>query len=139
MREGIPPYSKMWEPLVSKDTDLGKTFIDRYAAALNEVRSATNPAHRVNAETRLKDAMAQASSLYEDIHSGRKIAFSKIGSGYSDYNNYRWQSGKRSGIVPALKKIKEISDLHQKAEQQGTYGMELPTASQLIRRTATRR
>ena len=96
-------------------------------------------AFRINAERRLNEAISQAIAFYDDIHHGRKIAFSQIGQGYSDYNNYRWQAGKRSGVVQALRTIKDYKDRADKAEQLETYGIELPTAETLIRRTAARR
>jgi hypothetical protein len=130
-----PPYSRAWEQRALRDTETAKEVVSRYSSALDEVRGASNPAHRVNAERRLKLAQEQASTFYEDIHAGRKVAFSKIGSGYSDFNNYRWQAGKRSGVVQALRSIKETKELADKQEQLSTYGVELPNTDTLIRRT----
>lgn len=131
------PYSKAWDQRVQKDLDTAKELIARYSQALSDVRSsATNPAYRVNAEKRLQLAVDQAVAFYEDIHAGRKIAFSKIGSGYSDFNNYRWQAGKSSGVVHALKAIKDYKDLSDEEKQKDTYGIELPDTETLIRRAA---
>lgn len=130
-----PPYSRAWEQRSKRDQEIAKEMVSRYTAALSEVHGATNPAHRINAERRLQLAEEQAVTLYDDIHAGRKIAFSKIGSGYSDFNNYRWQAGKRSGIVQALRSIKEFKDTTEKKNQVQTYGVELPDADTLIRRT----
>lgn len=130
-----PPYSRAWEQRALRDAETAKEVVSRYSSALDEVRGASNPAHRINAERRLKLAQEQASTFYEDIHAGRKIAFSKIGSGYSDFNNYRWQAGKRSGVVQALRSIKETKELADKQEQLNTYGVELPNTDTLIRRT----
>ena len=134
------PYSRAWEQRVKKDYDTAVELISRYTQALADVRSsAQNPAYRINAEKRLQLVVDQAVAFYEDIHSGRKIAFSKIGGGYSDFNNYRWQAGKRSGAVHALKAIKEYKDLSDEEKQLDTYGIELPEAETLIRRAATYR
>lgn len=130
-----PPYSRAWEQRSNRDEAIAKETISRYSSALEEVQGATNPAHRINAERRLKMATEQATTLYDDIHAGRKIAFSKIGSGYSDFNNYRWQAGKRSGVVQALRSIKDLKDTAEKQNQVQTYGVELPTADTLIRRS----
>ena len=130
-----PPYSRAWEQRSNRDEATAKETISRYSSALEEVQGATNPAHRINAERRLKMATEQATTLYDDIHAGRKIAFSKIGSGYSDFNNYRWQAGKRSGVVQALRSIKDLKDTSEKQNQVQTYGVELPTADTLIRRS----
>lgn len=130
-----PPYSRAWEQRTLRDEDTAKEMVSRYSSALQEVRSATNPAHRLNAEKKLQLATEQATVFYDDIHAGRKVAFSKIGAGYSDFNNYRWQAGKRSGIVQALRTIKELKDSEEKQRQVQTYGVELPDADTLIRRT----
>jgi hypothetical protein len=130
-----PPYSRAWEQRSIRDEETAKEMVSRYTSALEEVQRATNPAHRINAERKLQLAAEQAVTLYDDIHAGRKVAFSKIGSGYSDFNNYRWQAGKRSGIVQALRSIKELKDTSEKQSQLQTYGVELPDADTLIRRT----
>jgi len=130
-----PPYSRAWEQRTMRDEDTAKEVVSRYSSALQEVRNATNPAHRLNAEKKLQLATEQATVFYDDIHAGRKVAFSKIGAGYSDFNNYRWQAGKRSGIVQALRTIKELKESEEKQRQVQTYGVELPDADTLIRRT----
>lgn len=132
------PYSKAWEQRTKKDYETAVELITRYTQALADVRaSAGNPAYRINAEKRLQLVVDQAVAFYEDIHAGRKVAFSKIGQGYSDFNNYRWQAGKRSGAVHALKAIKEYKDLSDEEKQLDTYGIELPDTETLIRRAAT--
>lgn len=128
------PYSRMWEQRAQRDQAMAMEMLSRHSAALDEVRNATNPAHRLNAERRLKLATDQAATFFDDIHAGRKIAFSKVGAGYSDFNNYRWQAGKRSGIIQALRKIKDSKTSAEKAQQVQTYGVELPDTSTLLRR-----
>lgn len=132
------PYSRTWEQKVKKDYDTAIELVGRYTQALADVRaSASNPAYRINAEKRLETVVDQAVAFYEDIHAGRKIAFSQIGAGYSDFNNYRWQAGKKSGAVHALKAIKDYKDLNDQEKQLDTYGIELPDSETLIRRAAT--
>lgn len=131
-----PPYSRMWDAKVQKDFDMGKAFLDRYSSALTEIKSQPNPAYRLNAETKMKEALNQGIALYDEIHAGRKLAFSKIGAGYADFNNYRWQAGKRSGIVPALRSLKEAHTQASKEEAVKTYGIELPSSNDLVRRAA---
>lgn len=135
-KNAAPPYSKMWDAKIQHDAELGKTVLDRYSAALNDIKNTSNPAYRTNAEAKLKEAISQGVALFDDIHSGRKIAFSKTGAGYADFHNYRWQAGKRSGIIPALRQLKNYHKqaLEQTAEE--TYGISLPSSSDLIRRTA---
>jgi len=135
-----PPYSRTWEQRVVKDRETGAELLDRYRKALHEMKAAgNNPATLVNARRRLEMAVDQAADFYEEIHKGRKVAFSKVGAGYSDFNNYRWQSGKQSGIIQALREIKDYRDEAKKSGDVETYGVELPSANVLIRRAATRR
>jgi len=133
-----PPYSRAWEQSTEKDYDLGATLLNRYSQALAEFDGATSTPNRVNAERKLMLAIDQAAEFYESIHKGRKLAFSKTGAGYADYHNYRWQAGKQSGIIQALKLIKDYRDELRKTGNVSTYGVELPNADTLIRRAATR-
>ena len=134
-RNPQPPYSRAWEQRAQRDHDMAVEMVNRYSSALSEIKSATNPAHRINAERKLNMALDQAVGFYDDIHSGRKVAFSRIGSGYSDYNNYRWQAGKRSGAIQALRTLKDYKSASEKEAQVKTYGVELPDASTIIRRS----
>ena len=130
-----PPYSRDWEQRTMRDADMASEVLKRYSDALTELRSSRNDAYRINAEKRLRLAQDQAIAIYDEIHKGRKIAFSQIGSGYSDFNNYRWQAGKKSGIVQALRSIKDQRTSEMTESQKELYGVELPTPDVLIRRT----
>jgi len=130
-----PPYSRAWEHNAERDREMGEELVNRYHNALNELKSTVNPAYRANAERKLQNAIEQAVAFYDSIHTGRKTAFSKTGSGYSDYNNYRWQAGKRSGVVQALKSIKDTKTNIDAKRQLELYGTELPNASTLVRRS----
>lgn len=132
IKSAIP--NKEWDKKVAKDKSMTMEILARYSAALTAVGSATTDAARRNAESALKLAVDQGAALFDDLHHGRSYAFSPSGSGYSDINNYRWQSGKSSGIVQALKKLKDVSSQGKKAFERQTYGMELPDASTLVRR-----
>lgn len=129
-----PPHMKAWDSKVAKDKSLAEDILARYSTALTAIGSATTDTARRNAEASLKLAVDQGAALFEDIHQGRKYAFSPSGQGYADINNYRWQAGKSSGIVQALKKLKDVSSKSRKQFEAETYGMELPDASTLIRR-----
>ena len=128
-----------WEQKVLRDRSTAVDILGRYATAMSKIESASSDPVRVNARNELKLAMSQASALYEDIHSGRKIAFGESGEGYKDFNNYRWQAGKRTGVVQALKRLKEAQEQEAKVFAEKTYGTELPSANVLIRRAAAQR
>jgi hypothetical protein len=129
-----PPSNKGWELKVSKDVSMTTEILSRYSKALSDIAAASNDSARRNAESALKLAIDQGSALFDDIHHGRKYAFSPSGQGYSDIANYRWQSGKSAGTVQALKKLKDISTKGRKEFEAQTYGMELPEARTLVRR-----
>lgn len=129
------PYSKDWEHKSNRDYQMTLEIINRHNDAINELRSSTNAAYRINAERKIKMSQDQAAAYFEDIHSGRKKAFSQTGAGYADYNNYRWQAGKRSGAVQALRNIKDQRDSRVEKENKELYGVEMPNASTLIRRS----
>lgn len=130
------PSNPRWVAQAEKDKTATAEIIARYATALGQIRNSMNPAARLNAERALKLAVDQAKALFDDIHVGRKYAFSEEGRGYLDYNNFRWQAGKESGIIPALAKLKEIADMSSREFSSATYGIELPDVSTLIRRAA---
>ena len=128
------PQNKKWEVLVDRDLTQGLAIVDRYTKALNSIQEAKNPAARLNGESALKLAVQQGAALFDAIHHGRGFAFSKSGLGYEDFANYRWQSGKASGLIPALKTMKEISTKSRQEFESQTYGMTLPDVKVLVRR-----
>lgn len=128
------PKNKAADQKAAKDAAMASEILDRYAKALDALHAAPNDVARRNAEAALKLAVDQGASLFDDIHGGRKAAFSPYGQGYLDINNYRWQAGKSSGAVQALKKLKEIKEQGKAAFESKTYGMELPSTDILIRR-----
>lgn len=132
-------YSREWEKKADLDLEMTKNIVGRYSAALSSIKMATNPSHRVNAEANMRLALSQASSLFDEIHSNRHIAFSRVGAGYADFNNWRWQAGKRSGAVPVLKTLRDYERGVKTSQEVHTYGMELPRPDLLIRRAAVYR
>ena len=132
------PSNPDWQKIADKDLEDTHTLVKRYSEAIDKVQSAPNDAIRRNVESVLVNLVAQGSAMFEDIHSRRGDAFGPSGEGYGDFNNYRWQSGKRSGVIAALKGFHEIHKNSKKLFNEETYGMELPDASILIRRVASR-
>lgn len=128
-----------WDHIVERDRMAAEQIVRSYLHGVNEVRNARTDGHRRNAEVRIQQAMQAASGMYEEIHDGRRSAFSPTGGGYTDYGNYRWQAGKRTGAVHALRRLKEYWDAQEESLQRETYGVDLPDADTLIRRAATYR
>jgi AraC-like DNA-binding protein len=129
-----PPKNKAWEYRVSKDVSKTEEILSRYSAALNTLGSATTDTARRNAEAALKLAVEQGAALFDEIHHGRRYAFSPSGQGYMDVYNYRWQAGKAAGSIQALRKLKDVAVQGRKSFEESTYGMVLPDPSVLVRR-----
>lgn len=128
-----------WETHVERDRQYAEDLMNEYSSALQEIRGAQNHAHRTNAETRLQQVMDRASGLYDELHSGRRAAFGPSGAGYADFNNYRWQAGKRNGIIKATRSIRQYLSEAQDRTDFETYGMELPDTDTLLRRSLMHR
>ena len=133
------PHMAVWDELAKRDLSMASDIITRYSQAVATIQAATNDAARRNAEFAMQTALMQGSALFDDIHHGRKFAFSPTGKGYADYYNYRWQAGKKYGTVPALRKMSEYWSAYKAQQADETYGIELPDTQTLIRRAATYR
>lgn len=127
--QSAPEFHQDWEVAVDQDYSMAKSIHTRFTAAINEVKQAHHDALRRNAEVRMDAARKQAESLFDEIHSNRREAFSMTGAGYYDFNNYRWQAAKRTGTLPMLKEIRSY----------GQPEVELPSAATLLVRAATYR
>jgi len=127
------PINSEWDRIADSDKDKADQVVTRFNAALNDVQNSYNEPLRRNAETKLTNAAAQGSALYDEIHRNRSIAFSAEGEGYNDFHNYRWQATKRNGTIQQLRSIRSYM------KQSGNYGIEVPDTTTLIRRAATYR
>lgn len=132
-----PAVTPQWEVNVEKDRVNAINIMSKYLTAQKRYQEATNEAVKANARSEMRIAQAQAIGLYNEIHELRGEAFGQTGAGYTDYNNYRWQAGKRTGVVQALRHIKEVSEQEAAEFSRKTYGVELPESDVLVRRAAT--
>ncbi len=132
-QQAIPEF----DAFSNKDREAAINIMTKFIAARNKYDQATNDAVKANARSEMRIASSQAITLYEDIHGNRANAFGPNGKGYSDFANYRWQSGKKLGVVNALRAIKKEMEARDAEAQRSTYGVDLPDAATLIRRAAT--
>jgi hypothetical protein len=131
-----PAVPAGWESRADSYRGLAEDAVRRYSSSLTELQGAQNPAHRRNAESRFHLAVGSAVDLFNTVHQGRRAAFSPTGGGYSDFNNFLWQRGKRDGWINALR---EIHNYHQQVEgdyASQTYGLRLPDTDTLVARAA---
>ena len=131
-----PPQHPDWEQIVSSDKAMTNKILTRFQAALNDVSVSHNDATRRNAEVRLQTAAEQGTALFDEIHHNRSLAFSPTGKGYRDFNNYRWQAGKREGPEHTLRDIRAHSSEVKEQREKSLYGTTLPDAHTLLRTSA---
>ena len=124
------PVKPEWDAAADADTRMAQQIHTRFTSALNDYQVSHADANRRNAEVKMSAAKIQASALFDEIHGNRRQAFSLDGAGYYDFNNYRWQAGKRSGTVDVLRAIRS----HPLGNE-----FDLPDSRTLIRRAATYR
>jgi hypothetical protein len=131
--------SNAWTNASESDRIQAIDILTKYQNAKTKYEQASNDAIKANARSEMRIAMSQGVALYESVHTARSYAFSPSGEGYSDFANYRWQAGKQSGVIQALRSLKDEMDAQDEALNRKTYGVDLPDADTLIRRAATRR
>jgi hypothetical protein len=134
-----PETDPAWEAATERDRLGAIDILTRYISAKNLYDSATNEAVKANARSQMRVAMTQGVTLYDSLHEERSDAFSPGGSGYADYSNYRWQAGKRSGVVQSMRDIKKQMQSDDEEFAQKYYGGPVTDAQTLIRRAATAR
>lgn len=133
------PYNADWEAIADEDRHQANQIYTRFVAALNDEQMAHGGPQKANAQARLREAGQHGVAMYNEIHANRSLAFSGDGEGYGDFNNYRWQAGKRLGTINALRAIHQHVKSEADSTNKTTYGVDLPDASTLIRRAALQR
>lgn len=128
------PSIPEWDKIAGADEDLARQIVTRFTQAAEDFRLSQSSAARRNAENRMTVAGAQGNALYNEIHSNRSLAFAPGGQGYGDFNNYRWQAGKRSGAIQQLRQVRK--QMQDSLQSTNPYGVELPDTATLIRRAA---
>ena len=129
-----PQVRTEWEVVAGVYAQRAQTIAERYSQALTDIKMASSPAARADAERRFQMAVDQAVSMFDAVHAGRRLAFSPMGGGYDSLEELVWKSGKQQGWLPALKSIKDYHQATQSSRQLQTYGVELPDADTLVRR-----
>lgn len=131
-------YPKAWGQEIGREAQRASDIITRYHKAKD--KAAAIPVHTgawTNAMALTRVAAEQATAMYDDIHHGRREAFTEFGSGYGDWHNFRWQSHKANGIVPALRKIAEEHQAVDEQHQRQLYGRVLTDPEHDLIRAAT--
>ncbi|HET7110187.1 MAG TPA: hypothetical protein VFI41_04905 [Gemmatimonadales bacterium] len=112
-----------WWEKFHRDTEYGRQLIDQYNAQAEEVgQHDPGSPHWYNATKALSRTTQQALALFDEIHLGRKAAFLGGGKGFLAFENARWQVGKGSGLIDALRAIKGAHDEASRASRRAMYG-----------------
>jgi hypothetical protein len=130
-------YPASWSVAAGQDKEAADSLSASYNAMLNQLSSSRpGSVEHHSAGARLNLVVQQATSLFNDIHGGRRDAFGPQGHGYGDYVNYRWQSAKESGAVQTLHAIASVGEEARKAEETELYGAPIDSAEVVLRRAA---
>ncbi len=128
-------YPKAYSTAIAGESRTVSDLVDRYNAlsrTLHRTRPGT-PGH-ATATAQLHHVTAQAGAMFDDIHLGRRAAFRPGGSGYGDWNNYRWQAHKAAGTVQALAAITTAASAAASTYATDVYGQDLQPADRLLTR-----
>ena len=97
---------------IDEEIKRAREIVERYGQLVRELAVAPEGPRRVNLMRSLGHTVAQATALFETIHSERRHAFQGRfgvpGEGYLDYHNFRWQMHKQAGTRDALSAIRRV-------------------------------
>lgn len=129
------PMQPNYVPQAEADKAKAVAILDRY----NDARAALmrrdlSPGVRDQHSRVFSEAVRQGAALFDDIHNGRKDAFT-FGTGYADPANARWQAGKENGVVFAMKALKDFLSGSEEAIETAMYGVTLPDTDTLLLRS----
>ncbi|MFE9412396.1 hypothetical protein ACFYN0_26910 [Streptomyces sp. NPDC006704] len=120
-----------------EDEHQAKRLLDRYrflSASLTALTKGSPP--WMNNAAALRTTIAEATTLFDAIHLGRRTAFSPQGTGYSDFNNFRWQAAKENGTIHTLRQLKEIGATAQQSTDIALYGQVIDDAQTALIKAA---
>lgn len=99
----IPPE---YEEKAASNLHQAQQLVDRHNFLMQQLDSTPkNSPQWHNYMSSMTLLMSFIKTMYDEIHLGRKKAFSDQGEGYGDFYNYQWQAAKRDGIVRAFNDI----------------------------------
>lgn len=112
-----------WREKFGRDTAYGSALVERYNTQVEELgRHDTGTPHWWNASKALRSTTNEALAFFDEIHLGRKAAFLGGGEGFLAFENARWQAGKGSGVIDALRGIKKAHDAARRTANKALYG-----------------
>lgn len=99
-------YPKEYEEKAQENKKQAKQLIARHAFLIQQLSTTSkNSPQWHNYQSSMTLLMTFIRTMFDEIHLGRKKAFSNQGEGYGDFYNYQWQAAKRDGIINAFNEI----------------------------------
>lgn len=132
--EAGPSFDPTWHAAADADLARANDIVTRYGRALDTYSGAAGTAAQRNALASLNAAVSEGAEMFDEIHHGRRQAFSDQGAGYADWTNFRWQAGKARGTVQALHAIKTAQQEAAKTAHAALYGSPLSDADTVLRK-----
>lgn len=130
-------YPKEWWDYVEDERRLADSLIQRYNHVQGTLRTSVPGTPGWSSGGRQLQAVAdQVTTLYDDIHLGRRAAFGEQGEGYGDFHNFRWQAHKKFGTAQALHEVWSARHTGKTDFETDTYGQPLTTAQESLRAAA---
>lgn len=124
---------KDWLEKFDRDTAYGRALVERYNEQADKINQTPvgSPRWR-NATVALSGTINEALALFDEIHLGRKAAFLGGGKGFLGFENARWQAGKGSGIIDALRGIKAVHDAAHREAGESLYHTDLSADDAMV-------
>lgn len=117
-------YPQSWFEAANRDAVRSSYLVSQF----NQVKLIGRPG-----ESGIVAVLAEATRLFNDIHTGRGAAFGFMGEGYGDYANFRWQAAKQSGAIGALSQIVDVARKYHTAEAVKLYGGDIRNSEESLR------
>lgn len=99
-------YPVEYEEQAQRNLQQATQLVERFKVLSGQLASTMpgSPLYR-NLEASMTLLRQHVRNMFDNIHLGRKNAFSQHGGGYGDFYNYQWQAAKRDGIINAFNEI----------------------------------
>lgn len=134
----IPPDPRTLYPEAWFNTALNDELASQRIANAYLVQSQALKAYSpgspgaVTTQSTLNLLAAQAQTLFDDIHQGRRQAFAEGGKGYYDWNNFRWQQAKESNTLDRLTSVRKSHQEYKTAQDEKLYGTKIKSAQEAL-------
>jgi hypothetical protein len=130
-------YDTQWWDAVEDERKVADTLVARYNGLAAQAKASPygSPGWH-NTMRQIEMTTAQAQTLFDSIHLGRKNAFGPQGTGYGDFYNFRWQAHKRFGTVQALHALGLAQQKAREDSYADLYGEQIEPAAVALRRAA---